>query len=195
MTHLLVLLVPTSAAASTQTTILPTAPHHPVDGGIQGHPGRLRRMHARYLTPTVSTVAMGLASIIYYVALTVISGNVLADSIASLGIMIAFYGLTGFACAWYYRHDLTRSPRDLLVRGLLPVLGVGLILLYARIRPAYFRSEVLNRRTRVVVLNDGTVAAPHTLTLPDSPSQEHLVLPPGAPEPPDRNRDGQRDQN
>ena len=41
---------------------------------------------------------MGLASVAFYVALTLISGNVLADSIASIGLLIAFYyGMTGFA--------------------------------------------------------------------------------------------------
>ena len=31
-------------------------------------------------------------------------GNVIADAVTSCGIFIAtYYGLTGFACAWYYR--------------------------------------------------------------------------------------------
>ena len=46
-------------------------------------------------------------------------------------MMIAFYyGLTGFACAWYYRHNLTSSPRNFLFQGLIPFLG-GLILYFA----------------------------------------------------------------
>ncbi len=36
--------------------------------------------------------------------LTLTSENILADSIAAVGLMIAFYyGLTGFACVWFYR--------------------------------------------------------------------------------------------
>jgi len=44
-------------------------------------------------------------------------------------LMIAFYyGLTGFACTWFYRKDLTKSVRDLVMRGIVPLLG-GIILL------------------------------------------------------------------
>ena len=53
----------------------------------------------------------------------------LADSIAAVGLLIAFYyGLTGFACVWYYRKHL--HGRDLWVKGVLPCLG-GLLLLGA----------------------------------------------------------------
>jgi hypothetical protein len=51
--------------------------------------------------------------------------------VTSLGWMIAFYyGLTGFACFWYYRRNLTSSPRNFVFQGLLPLLG-GLILFFA----------------------------------------------------------------
>jgi hypothetical protein len=73
---------------------------------------------------------MGLVSIAFYVLLTRISTNVLTDSIASVGLGIAFYyGLTGFACVWYFRRVLRRSVRDLVFKGVLPLLG-GLSLLY-----------------------------------------------------------------
>ncbi len=36
--------------------------------------------------------------------------------------MIAFYyGLTGFACVWYYRKSLTRKPRNFWLRGMFPL--------------------------------------------------------------------------
>jgi hypothetical protein len=35
------------------------------------------------------------------------SGSIIADAVTALGMLIAFYyGLTGFACAWYYRKNL-----------------------------------------------------------------------------------------
>jgi hypothetical protein len=50
--------------------------------------------------------------------------------------MIAFYyGLTGFACVWYFRRSLFESLRNFLLRGLLPLLG-GLILLAAFVKSA-----------------------------------------------------------
>lgn len=123
-------MVLTSAAASTQTTILPTARTTLSMAAFKAIPQRFARIHPRFLTPTWSTVGMGIASIAFYVMLTQVSENVLADSIGSVGLMIAFYyGLTGFACVWYYRRVLTRSPRDLWTRGIMPGLG-GAMLLY-----------------------------------------------------------------
>lgn len=129
-TKLLILMVLTSAAASTQTTILPTARTTLSMAAFKAIPDRFARIHPRFLTPTWSTVGMGLASIAFYVMLTRVSENVLADSIGSVGLMIAFYyGLTGFACVWYYRRVLTRSRRDLWTKGIMPGLG-GVLLLY-----------------------------------------------------------------
>ena len=54
--------------------------------------------------------------------------RVIGDAVTAIGLFIAFYyGLTGFACVWYYRRNLTSSARNLLMQGILPVLG-GLIL-------------------------------------------------------------------
>ena len=42
----------------------------------------------------------------------------------AIGLYIAFYyGLTGFACAWYYRRNLTSSARNMWMQGILPVTG------------------------------------------------------------------------
>ncbi|WP_432175043.1 APC family permease [Streptomyces sp. Tue6028] len=129
-TRLLILMVLTSAAASTQTTILPTARTTLSMAVHQAVPDRFARIHPRFLTPTWSTIGMGLASIAFYVLLTRVSKNVLADSIGSVGLMIAFYyGLTGFACVWYHRRVLRRSPRDLWTKGIMPGLG-GVLLFY-----------------------------------------------------------------
>ena len=88
-------------------------------------------MHPRYLTPTVATVVMGAVSAACFVLLTLASKNVLADSASSVGLLIAFYyGLTGFACVGFFRRELLASPRALLVRGILPLIG-GLSLLAA----------------------------------------------------------------
>ena len=67
---------------------------------------------------------MGAVSILFYLLFTLISPNLLTALIGSVGLMIAFYyGLTGFACAWFYRKDLTRSARDFIMRGIVPLLG------------------------------------------------------------------------
>jgi amino acid transporter len=127
--HLLLVMVLSSAAASTQTTILPTARTTLSMATYKALPASFAKMHPRYLTPTVSTLVMGGISIVLYAGMNYISGgNVIADAVTSCGIFIAtYYGLTGFACAWYYRKNLRTSARNLWMQGILPTLG-GLIL-------------------------------------------------------------------
>jgi amino acid transporter len=125
---LLIVSVLTSAAASTQTTILPTARASLSMGAYRAIPRMFAKVHPRYFSPSVSTLWMGAVSIAFYVGLTLISDNVLQDSILAVGLLIAFYyGLTGFACAWQFRRDL-HSARDVLMRFVIPLLG-GLLLL------------------------------------------------------------------
>ena len=67
---------------------------------------------------------MGGLSIVWYVGLTLVSEDILFDSIAALGLMIAFYyGMTGFACVWYFRRDLTKSARNFWLVGVAPLVG------------------------------------------------------------------------
>jgi amino acid transporter len=115
LSKLLILMVLTSASASTQTTILPT----------------FARVHPRYLTPTVSTIVMGLISIALYIPLNYFAGgNMIGDAVTAIGLYIAFYyGLTAFSCVWYYRKTLFSSARNLWMRGILP--GLGGLIMYA----------------------------------------------------------------
>jgi amino acid transporter len=125
---ILIIAVLTSAAASTQTTILPTARTSLSMARAGAMPEALGRIHPRFLTPDVSTILMGSLSIVWYVGLTIISENILFDSIAALGLMIAFYyGMTGFACTVYYRRRLTESFKSFVLIGVGPTLG-GLML-------------------------------------------------------------------
>jgi amino acid transporter len=132
LTHLLLLMVLSSAAASTQTTILPTARTTLSMAVYKAIPPQFARIHRRYLTPTVSTIVMGAISIVVYVFFNYSSNGigVIGDAVIAIGLYIAFYyGLTGFTCAWYYRKNLTSSARNLWMQGILPVLG-GLILYF-----------------------------------------------------------------
>jgi amino acid transporter len=114
----------TSASASTQTTILPTARTTLSMGVYKALPTSFAKIHRKYLTPTTSTIAMGVVSIVFYLLFTVISANLLTALIGSVGLMIAFYyGLTGFACAWFYRKTFTSSLRNVMMRFVVPLLG------------------------------------------------------------------------
>lgn len=119
----------TSASASTQTTILPTARTSLSMAVYKALPARFARIHPRFLTPTWSTIGMGVVSAAFYLVFTLISPNLLSALIGSIGLMIAFYyGLTGFACAWFYRRTLFTSARRFVLRGLFPTLGGGMLL-------------------------------------------------------------------
>lgn len=136
MGKVLIFMVLTSAAASTLTTILPTARTTLSMAAFRAAPKRFAKIHPRFLTPTWSTVVMGLISIAFYAGLSAVSDSVLQDSILSIGLAISFYyGLTGFACAWWYRKRLTGSARDFFLRGVLPLAG-GLMLLAAFLKSA-----------------------------------------------------------
>ena len=131
---LLIIAVLTSAAASTQTTILPTARTTLSMARAHAMPGSLGKVHPRYLTPHVSTLVMGGLSVLWYVGLTIVSEDILFDSLAALGLMIAFYiGITGFACTIYYRRELLRSVKNFFFIGVGPTVG-GIILFYLLVK-------------------------------------------------------------
>jgi amino acid transporter len=132
LARLLFLMILSSAAASTQTTILPTARTTLSMAAYKALPSSFAKIHPRFLTPTTSTVVMGLVSIVLYVILNFISmGNAISDSVTAIGLYIAFYyGLTAFSCVWYYRKNLRTSARNLWMQGILPFLG-GLIMYVA----------------------------------------------------------------
>ncbi len=103
----LIVAVLTSASASTQTTILPTARTTLSMAHWGSIPSIFARVHPRFLTPTASTWGFGLISIAVAVPLILISANVLEFAVVALGFPVCFYyGTPGFACAWYYRREL-----------------------------------------------------------------------------------------
>jgi amino acid transporter len=134
LSRLLILMVLTSASASTQTTILPTARTTLSMATYKAIPKAFAKIHPRYLTPTVSTIVMGAISIILYIPMNYLAqGNAIGDAVTAIGLYIAFYyGMTAFACVWYYRSVLTSSARNLWMKGILPLLG-GLIMYAAGI--------------------------------------------------------------
>lgn len=138
LSHLLLLMVLSSAAASTQTTILPTARTTLSMAVHESIPKPFGRIHKKFLTPSVSTVVMGSLSVILYVIMHNISaGSVISDSVSGLGVMIAFYyGMTGFSCAWFFRKSLFTSARHFFIRGFFPVLGG--IILYAALGFSFY---------------------------------------------------------
>lgn len=141
---LLIIAVLTSAAASTQTTILPTARTTLSMARAKAMPKVIGEVHPRYLTPHVATIAMGALSVIWYVGLTIVSENILFDSLAALGLMIAFYlGLNGIACVLYYRKEVFKSAKNFLFVCVAPLIGTA-ILFYLLIKNAIDLADPAN---------------------------------------------------
>ncbi len=128
LAKLLIVCVLTSASASTQTTILPTARTTLSMAHWKAVAKVLGKVHKTFLTPDVSTIGMGLISIIVTVPLLLVSESVLADSITALGFPVCFYyGFTGLACVVYFRKELFKSVRNFLFIGVAPLIGAVML--------------------------------------------------------------------
>lgn len=125
---LLFLAVLASSAASLQTTFLPPARTLLAMGSYRAIPTRFAEVHPRFLIPSFATLACGIGTAVFYSLLTLLSERVLSDTILTLGIMICFYyGLTAFACVWFFRRELFDSAFTIVFKLLFPLLG-GLML-------------------------------------------------------------------
>ncbi|MGD9622902.1 MAG: APC family permease [Mycolicibacterium sp.] len=121
---LLLLTISVSALSSTQTTILPTARGTLSMAVYEALPKRFASVHPRYMTPAFGTIVMGVSALGFYMLLSFLSENSLADSVASLGLAVAFYyAITAYSCVWYFRRTLFTSARHLFMRGIFPLLG------------------------------------------------------------------------
>lgn len=133
---IVLLAVLVSAIASTQTTILPAARGTLAMGVYRALPTNFAKIHPRFKTPTVSTLFIGAVAIVLYVLLSLLGPNAYGDVLLAIGLQISFYyGITAFACVWYFRDDILKGGKDLWVKGILPLLG-GLMLLFAFVKSA-----------------------------------------------------------
>ena len=132
---LLIIAVLTSASASTQTTILPTARTTLSMARWKALPRQFGTIHPRFLSPGFSTLWMGTMSTLVYILLSATSPkNLIPDAFTSLALTIAFYyGFTGFACVIYYRRQLFTSLKNFLFIGVLPFVG-GAVLMFVLVK-------------------------------------------------------------
>ncbi len=125
-----------SAAASLQTTIMPTARGTLAMAVYKALPAKFATVN-RFQSPSFSTVMMGVVGATFYVGFKLISDNILQDTILSIGLAIAFYyGITAFAAAWYFRREAMRNVRDFFVLLFFPLVG-GLILAAVFVKSAW----------------------------------------------------------
>lgn len=117
-----------SAASSLQTTFIPAARTLLAMGVYRAMPAFFADIHPAHKVPGNATLTAGVLTAGFYGVMTVLSENVLGDTVESLGLMICFYyGLTAFACVWYFRHEYRRGLAPLVTKGLMPLLGGGML--------------------------------------------------------------------
>ncbi len=145
---LLIIAVLTSASASTQTTILPAARSSLSMSVHKAFPKRFGDIHPKYLSPGFATLLFGAVSVAWYVVLTWLSPkDVLGNSILALGFGIAFYyGITGYACVFYYRKHIFKSFKTFVLVGLAPLLG-ALMLTAIFVVAVFYYSNPVNSST------------------------------------------------
>lgn len=85
---------------------------------------RFAELHPRFLTPWFGSILMGVISLVLFAFAAASSSltALLSEAINAIGIYIAiYYGLSAFACAWYYRRTLGGDVQALLLKAVWPV--------------------------------------------------------------------------
>ncbi|WP_125132767.1 APC family permease [Microbacterium sp. 10M-3C3] len=122
------LAVLTSSAASLQSTFVSPARTLLAMGHYGALPPAFARVSPRFFTPGYATVVAAVVASAFYAVMRFVSVSVLTDTILTLGMMICFYyGLTAFACVWYFRRQWFDSVRNIFFTLLFPLVG-GVIL-------------------------------------------------------------------
>lgn len=147
---LLTIAVLTSAAAATQTSILPAARTALSMARRGALPARYAKIHEKNQVPGYATLVAGVLSAIWYVMIVNISTDVFADVVVGVGFLVSlYYGFTGVACAIFFRRELHKSIANLLTMGILPVLG-ALILFIVFVRGMFYYAQPKNVESQVI---------------------------------------------
>jgi amino acid transporter len=132
----------------------------------QALPARFAAIHPRYLTPSFATLTAGAVAGTFYTVMHLLSSNALTDTIYSLGIMICFYyGLTAFACIWFFRNELFADVKSFVFKLLFPLLGglglfgVLLVTLHDSASPEYGSGASIFGVGLVLILGLGLIFA------------------------------------
>jgi amino acid transporter len=126
ISFLMAIAILSSSLATTQTTLLPSSrlSFSMARDGV--FPGIFGLIHKSWQTPWVGTIITFLLCSLG-ILLTTLSANInntFANMISDIGVLVAiYYGATGIACAWAFRRVLLKSVRNLILVGVLPLIG------------------------------------------------------------------------
>lgn len=122
---LILLVVFLASVASVQATILFTARTTFGMARRNALPFALARTNKNG-SPAVATLTIGGLAIGSFVALDLLSTSFRADSLAALGLFVAFYyGVAGLSNAVYFRKVAVRSARNMVMLVILPLVGAA----------------------------------------------------------------------
>ena len=128
LAFLVSLAVLTSSASSLQSTFVSPARTLLSMGHYGALPPSFAKVSPRFFTPGYATIASAIVASVFYAIMRLVSENTLWDTILTLGMMICFYyGITAFACVWYFRKQWFDSVRNVFFTFLFPLVG-GVIL-------------------------------------------------------------------
>ena len=104
-------------------------PHAAGDGALRRAAAKsYAKVSPRFFTPGYATIVSAIVASAFYVVMRIVSEDTLWDTILTLGMMICFYyGITAFACVWYFRKQWFDSARNVFFTFLFPLVG-GVIL-------------------------------------------------------------------
>ena len=126
---LMSLAVMVSALASLQSTAVSPARTLLAMGYYKALGPKFAEISPRYQSPSFATIVSCAVATIFYVAMRFISESVLWDTISALSLMVClYYGVTAFACVWYFRKTSFRTGAgNFFNKFLFPLLG-GILL-------------------------------------------------------------------
>ncbi|WP_404434130.1 APC family permease [Microbacterium lacus] len=130
LAFLVSLAVLTSSASSLQSTFVGPARTLLSMGHYGALPSSFAKVSPRFFTPGYATIVSAIVASAFYAVMRVVSEDTLWDTILTLGMMICFYyGITAFACVWYFRKQWFDSTRTVFFTFLFPLIG-GIILVF-----------------------------------------------------------------
>jgi amino acid transporter len=95
---------------------------------------RFAELHPKFETPWFGSILFAALALLLFAAAAVSSGlsATLNQSVNAIGILIAVYfGLSGFASAWYYRRLYASDKRALWLRGIWPAASGAFLFVVA----------------------------------------------------------------
>ncbi|MEO6848114.1 MAG: APC family permease, partial [Chthoniobacterales bacterium] len=118
-----------SAAASLQSTQLSPARTLLAMAHYKALPAKFAEVHPKYKSPGFALIISGVIAAVFYAVMRVVSKDALWDTITALGLLVCFYyGITAFACVWYFRRKGLESVKEFFMKIFMP--GLGGILLF-----------------------------------------------------------------